>query len=103
MYIYMVCKLTTLLRFTLLTIDELKEKLAQSLKAAEASNEATVISSQKDFEAWELANKDKRKQFKRDSIITKFLMDVKRRQDAEEEEEEEDEDDSGGSEDFSVE
>mmetsp|Transcript_17908 Transcript_17908/g.29952 ORF Transcript_17908/g.29952 Transcript_17908/m.29952 type:complete len:225 (-) Transcript_17908:89-763(-) len=75
-----------LIRFTLLTIEQLKAKLTEDLKM-QADEEAagqmqpTVISSQDDFDAWEAKKKDKRMQFKRDSIITKFLYDIKRRQD----------------------
>lgn len=75
-----------LIRFSLLTVDQLKAKLAEELKM-QANEEAagqiqsTVISSQDDFDEWVEKKKDKRKQFKRDSIITKFLFDIKRRQD----------------------
>ena len=68
----------------MLSVQELKAKLEEELRIEAATNdqlEATIISSQADFDAWEESKKDKRKQFKRDCIITKFLHDIKRRQD----------------------
>ena len=78
----------------MLTIEQLKEKLRieeqlQAAAAAQEGQEPVTITSQEDFDAWEATKKDMRKQFKRDSIITKFLTDLKRRQDVKENEDEE--------------
>ena len=68
-------------RFTLPTIDDLKNKLIEDLKAMESNTSITIIESQKDFEDWGRGQKDVKKQFKKDAIIIKFLHDIKRRQD----------------------